>query len=170
MNECKWLVDASALVFLYFLFLTHLGITCCHPYGVCICLHLSARYRHPQVQPYLSSFTCILLHCTWSPGCEWSLLPRVIACFSGLSSYLYMSDGFTFPDPHTRLFPLNLVKGWPKSWIVSPWPTARRRLGTSLFKFLYLSSFLTSSCMHHTYVSYVTFKCSCLHDVHVHNI
>ena len=41
--------------------------------------------------------------------------PWVIAYFSGPNSYLYMSDGFTFLDPHTDLYPLNLVRGWPKS-------------------------------------------------------
>ena len=71
--------------------------------------------------------------------------PWVIACFSSPSLYLYISDGFTFPDPHTGLFPLNLVEGQPKPQTVPPWPIAMWRLGTSKFLSSFLFHFL--SCM-----------------------
>ena len=48
---------------------------------------------------------------TYLPGGEWPLSPLGNACFSGLSSYLYKSDEFTFPDSHTGLFPLNPFRG-----------------------------------------------------------
>ena len=68
-------VHLSLFGFLYFLFLTRLGITYRRLQGVCICLYLSVMYRRPQVQPYLSSFACILLLYTWSSGGEWPLSP-----------------------------------------------------------------------------------------------
>ena len=40
----------------------------------------------------------------------------VIAYFSGSSSFPYVIAGFTFPNFHTNLFPLNLFKDWLKSY------------------------------------------------------
>ena len=40
----------------------------------------------------------------------------VIAFFLELSSFLYVIAGFTFPDFHTDLFPLNLFRSRTKSY------------------------------------------------------
>ena len=112
------------LSFFNFFYLTYLGITYRYPQGVYLCLHLSITYRCPQSAAFLNFF--LFSSCLSVLG-----LPKVnglfhlwvITCFSGPSSHLYMSDGLTLPDPYTRLFPLNLVEGWPKSQTVLLWPT-----------------------------------------------
>ena len=134
MNVTRLLMQVllSLFNFLYFLFLAHLGVTYCRPQGNYMGLHLSITYRCPQVHPLL--IFPLLTSCFSIPGpSEVNGLshPQVIACFSDPSLYLYMSDEFTFPDPHISLFPLNLVGGWPKSQIILPWPTTRYRLGVT---------------------------------------
>ena len=147
-------VHLSFFSFLYFLFLTHLGITYRRPQGAFFTYHY---------------FTCILLLCTWSPEVNCLSNPWVIVCFSSPSLYLYISDEFTFPNSHTCLFPLNLVKGWPKSQTVPPWPTTRWRLGTSplqvliIFSFSYFITHADALCIY-VYVSHYVSHSSCIHE------
>ena len=116
------------------------------------------------------SLTCILLSYTLFPRGEWPFSLWVIACFSSSSLYLYISDGFTFPDPHIGLFPLNLVGGWPKSQTVPLQPTARWRLGTSIASSYHLFLFIhdhACRCFVHLCICLVSyFNHTCMHNFH----
>ena len=61
-------------------------------------------YRRSQMQPCLSSFTCILLLCTWSFGGEWPLSP--------LGNNLLLRSELVPIHEWWVYFP------WPSHWIV----------------------------------------------------
>ena len=108
-------IPLSLFNFLCSIFLAHLGVMYCCPQNAYMGLHLSIKYRWPQVHPLLIFSLLASCFSVLGPSEVNDLFhPWVIACFSGPSSYLYMSDRFTFPNPHTGLFLLNLVEGQPQ--------------------------------------------------------
>ena len=54
------------------------------------------------------------LFVTWSPRSSWPFNSWVIVCFLGSSLFLYRNVRFTFPDLPSDLFPLTLIRGYPK--------------------------------------------------------
>ena len=99
------------------------------------------------------SITCNLIFYTWSLGGEWPLSPLGNSCFSRPSLFLYMSVRFTFPNPHTGLFSLNLVRDWPKfldNTTLVHYEVEARYIPLQLL-IVFLHSWLWS-CMHMLYV------------------
>ena len=60
-----------------------------------------------------NSYDLFFFH-TWSPESSWPYDSWVIVCFSRPSLFLYRNIGFTFPNLHIDLFPLTLIRCWPK--------------------------------------------------------
>ena len=78
-------------------------------------LYLLDTSRH-YVSPSLGCQYFLIFLCTWPPRGEWSLSPLGDNLLFRSELVPILSDGFTFPNPHTGLFALKSFMGWPKSY------------------------------------------------------